>query len=188
MKINFNKIINEYLKEFPEEINRQEILINYINKFSKDEIIDWNNFNGHIVASAFVYAQKERKFLVLYHKDLKMFLYPGGHINIEDQNPLKAAKREVKEETGLTDIKVLSIFKNELIPIDIDTHIINYNKKLNLPEHYHFDFRYIFTIDNITEIKLEQEEVSEYRWITLEELKENMNYGKIIEKIIQILN
>ena len=117
-----------------------------------------------------------------------MFLYPGGHINIEDQNPLKAAKREVKEETGLTDIKVLSIFKNELIPIDIDTHIINYNKKLNLPEHYHFDFRYIFTIDNITEIKLEQEEVSEYRWITLEELKENMNYGKIIEKIIQILN
>ena len=182
-----NKIIDEYLKVFPEENNRQEKLINFLKTFKDKEIIDWNNFKGHLVASGFIYAKKERKFLVLYHNDLKMFLYPGGHINIEDETPFIAAKREVKEETGLIDLEVLKIANNELIPIDIDTHVINYNDRLKLPEHYHFDFRYLFVVDKIIEINLEKDEVSNYKWITIDELKEDINYGKISKKLLKFL-
>ena len=39
-----------------------------------------------------------------------MFLYPGGHIDSNDINPLEASKREVFEETGFDDIWSLYMF------------------------------------------------------------------------------
>ena len=180
-------IINNYLKIFPEEKDRQNELMNFLLENKDKEIIDWNNFNGHIVASGFIYAKKERKFLVLYHNDLKMFIYPGGHINIDDVNPLIAAQREVKEETGIIDVEVLKISNDELVPIDIDTHMINYNERLKLPKHYHFDFRYLFLIEKISKINIDINESSNYKWINIEELIKDLNCGKVIEKIIKIL-
>lgn len=47
------------------------------------------------------------------------------------------------EKTGLSNLEQLKLFENEQIPVDIDTHLIGYNKRLNLPAHYHFDFRYL---------------------------------------------
>ena len=78
MKNNYLKILDDYLLLFPEEKERQARLLGYLEKSNDKEIIDWNNFIGHIVAGGFIYAKEEHKFLVLYHKDLKMFLYPGG--------------------------------------------------------------------------------------------------------------
>ena len=79
--------------------------------------------------------------MVLYHKELKRYLSPGGHVDSIDKNILESARREIKEETGLNNFEQLKISSNELIPIDIDTHIINYNDRLKLPKHYHFDLK-----------------------------------------------
>ena len=187
MKKMLLNILKEYLYIFPEEQDRQLKLINFLEGHDKSEIIDWNNFDGHIVASGFIFSKSENKFLVIYHNDLKMFLYPGGHINDDDKNPLCAAQREIKEETGLDGLKQLTLSTNELIPIDIDIHKINYNRRLNLPEHYHFDFRYLFMIDTIVDIKIDDEELSNYKWIDFNSLKENPDYRKVAYKIEKIL-
>lgn len=180
-------ILKEYLLIFPEEEKRQSEILDYLQKHTDEEITDWNNFDGHLVAGGFIYAKFENEFLVLYHNDLGMYLYPGGHINHDDKDPLYAAKREIKEETGLDGLKQLKLSENKLIPIDIDTHIINYNKRLNLPEHYHFQFRYLFTINKKEEVKIDSEELLNYKWIGFEELGNDPNYGKIISKILEIL-
>ena len=187
MKNTIINILDEYLKVFPNEKERQSIFLQFLEENNNDEIIDWNNFNGHIVASGFVYSKENNKFLVLYHNDMKMFLYPGGHIDRNDIDPLETAKREVKEETGLNDLKLCKVSNNELIPIDIDTHIISYNERLNLPEHYHFDIRYLFIVDNISEINIDLEELSSYKWISVQELSSDSNYGKIVNKINKFL-
>ena len=186
MKKSIIEILKNYLNIFPEEIKRQTMLLNFLKNHSDNELIDWNNFDGHLVAGGFIYAKKENKFLVLYHKELKMYLYPGGHIDETDKNTLEAAKREIKEETSLTNLNNLKLTNNELIPIDIDTHIIPYNEYHNLPQHYHFDFRYLF-IDKIENIKLDTES-SEYKWLDLEELRKDINYGKIVTKLEKLLN
>lgn len=187
MKNSLLNILKEYLLLFPSEKKRQSTILNYLQKHTDGEIIDWNNFDGHIVAGGFVYAKCENEFLVLYHSDLEMYLYPGGHINPDDKNPLHAAKREIKEETGLDNLKQLKLSKNELIPIDIDTHTISYNKRLKLPEHYHFEFRYLFMINKKEDIKIDREEMSNYKWISFEELGNDSNYGRIINKIQETL-
>ena len=177
------KLISEYLVLFPNEQQRQEKFIEYLKNHDDNQITDWNNFDGHVVAGGFIYAKEEQKFLVIYHNDLKMFLYPGGHIDSNDINPLEASKREVFEETGFDDIEEVLLSDNKLIPIDIDTHVIPYNERLNLPEHYHFEFRYLFMIDSIKEVKLDLSESSKLKWISIDELKNDKNYGKIAEKI-----
>ena len=187
MKESLINLLNSYLILFPEESERQKLLIEYLESHKDDELIDWNNFDGHIVAGGFIYAKEENKFLVLYHNDLKMFLYPGGHVDNDDVNTLFAAKREIYEETGLNDLEQLIVSDNELIPIDIDTHKIGYNERLNLPEHYHFDFRYLFVVDKIQDIKTDVEEMSGYKWISLDELTNDPNYGKVATKIKKLI-
>ena len=183
-------ILKEYLNFFPEEKERQLKLEKYLSEFKDEQIIDWNNFKGHIVASGLVYSKSEKKFLLLYHNDMKTYIYPGGHIDANDINPFEAAIREVKEETGLVDFKEINLNQDNLIPIDIDTHIINYNERLNLPEHYHFDFRYLFVVDKISDVKIDELESSDFKWIDINELSNNSNFGKIVDKIkkINIIN
>ena len=184
MKDLFLRIITDYLELFPDEKERQSRFIEYVKNHSDEQMIDWNNFEGHVVASGFVYAKKEQKFLVIYHNDMKMYVYPGGHIDSCDKNPLEAAKREVKEETGITDIKEVLVADNELVPIDMDTQLIPYNERLDLPEHYHYDFRYLFTVDSIEEVKIDRSESSNFKWITVEEFGEDENFGKITNKLM----
>ena len=181
-------LLKDYLKIFPNEIERQKDICAYLNNHESANIIDWNNFSGHIVAGGFIYAKKEKKFLVLHHRDLDMFLYPGGHIDISDANPLEAAIREVIEETGIKDIKEVILSNNKLIPIDIDTHTIPYNERLNLPSHKHFEFRYLFTIETVEIVQLDYDESSEYKWISMEELYNDKNFGTIAKKINSIIN
>ena len=181
------EILSEYLKIYPNEKEKISQLYSYLDRHTDEEITDWNNFDGHIVSSGFVYAIKEKKFLLLYHRDLKMYLYPGGHTEKNDPSPLVTSKREVHEETGLSDFKQLKLVDNELIPLDIDIQFIGYNENKNIPEHYHFDFRYIYTIDQITDIYIDEEESADYKWVNLEDLYKDSHYGKIAYKVENII-
>ena len=187
MKTSLLNILNEYLLLFPDEKQRQQQLIEFLSNHTTKDFTDWNNFDGHIVASGFVYSLEDEKFFVLYHNDLKMYLYPGGHVDDNDNSILSAAEREVKEETGLVDFKLLELTKNKMVPIDIDTHRIGYNERLNLPEHFHFDFRYLFVIDKISDIHIDTEEMSDYKWIDINELRNDLNYEKVAKKIERLL-
>lgn len=182
MRENVRLIIKKYLEKFSKEKERLFLLEDYLNKSDDNEIIDWNNINGHLTVGAFVYCVSEDKFLVLYHKDLKMYLYPGGHVDKEDKSLLDAAKRELEEETGLKKLKLLQT-DNMKVPFDIDIHLIPINERVNIPEHYHFDFRYLFLTETISEINFDKQEFNNYKWISSEELSKDKNYGKIISKV-----
>lgn len=185
MKELFLELINKYLYLFPEEKEKYKEFTEYLN--NNNDVTDWNNFNGHVVVGGFIYAKKEKKFLVIYHNDLKMYLYPGGHIDNSDLNPLEAVKREIKEETGITNINEIVLSDNNLIPMDINIHMIPYNERLNLKEHYHYEFRYLFTIDSIQEVTLDTTESSSFKWIDINELKDDKNFGEIVKKFEGII-
>lgn len=53
----------------------------------------------HFTASVLV--ENRGEFLLLYHRKLDMWLYPGGHVE-PDEEPQDAASRELAEEAGIT--------------------------------------------------------------------------------------
>lgn len=185
MKEEVQKILKEYLARFPEEKQRQKRLQDFLQQSLPEEITDWNNANGHLTAGAFVYCKSEDKFLMLYHQDLKMFLYPGGHVDKTDKSLLETAKRELQEETGLTNLELLQMCQSG-IPFDIDTHCIPANTRIAMLAHNHFDFRYFFFTETIEEIYLDKSEVSGYQWMTTEEVKQDKNFGNVMDKLARI--
>ena len=54
----------------------------------------------HFTASAVVLDDADRVLLV-HHNKLNLWLYPGGHVD-PNEDPAQAALREVAEETGIT--------------------------------------------------------------------------------------
>lgn len=181
------KILDEYLKIFPTEQKRLETLQRYLESNDEKTVCDWNNTNGHLTAGGFLYSIKTKRFLVLWHKDLKMFLYPGGHCDDNQNSPLETAMAEVVEETGIRNFKSLSINNNTEIPIDIDTHLIPYNPRVDMPEHYHFDFRFLFLVEDESTVELDKTELSGYKWIDEKELSEDVHFGNILDKLNKLL-
>ncbi|TNE49525.1 MAG: NUDIX domain-containing protein [Deltaproteobacteria bacterium] len=97
-----------------------------------------NHFQpGHFTASSFVLHPTENKLLLIFHGKLHRWLQPGGHIDPEDLNVIEAARREVEEETGMTDV----VLHQEGI-FDIDIHEIPPLRQD--PAHEHFDVRFLF--------------------------------------------
>lgn len=49
--------------------------------------------------------------------------------------------------------------------------------------HYHHDFRYLFTVDKTEDVVLDYNESNGYKWVSIDELKNNEKFALIIEKI-----
>ena len=185
MKIDIKNIIIQYLEYYPEEKEKLAQLLKLVNDNTNNSsnLFNRKNFQGHITASGFIYSIKERKLLLLEHKALKRFLQPGGHVELVDSEIIDTAKREIFEETGLKNLDIVSVSDDINIPFDINTHFISANMKKEEDEHYHHDFRYLFTIDKIKHVKLEYNESTGYKWISIENLKNDEYFSYIIKKI-----
>lgn len=179
--------VNSYLDVFSNEVDRLSLLLEFLNNCSGDDVYDWNNVNGHVTVGAFIYCKNKDKFLVLYHKDLKMFLYPGGHIDSDDKDLLGAVHREVFEECGIDDLELFSLCSNGM-PFDIDIHLIPDNPRVGMMRHYHYDFRYLYYVSDISDVKYDNDELSSYKWISSNELINDVNFGGTVKKVLEILS
>lgn len=56
---------------------------------------------GHVTASGLVLSDGGDAVLLVFHARLNRWLQPGGHVEASDASVVAAARREVREETGL---------------------------------------------------------------------------------------
>lgn len=182
------KLVNAYNTRFPEDGEFLGHLPRQLT-FANELICSRQNFSGHLTASSLVLDTSGQKALLIYHKFLKRWLQPGGHLD-PGEHPAQGAYRECLEETGLTQIKLHPWHKDDLLPLDIDSHQIPTNPNKLEFFHYHHDFLYLFQPEDATpsseekEINLQLEEVSDYKWVPLDELTSG-DYGKRMARAVK---
>jgi len=125
-----------------------------------EDCFERSNLAGHLTGSGWIIDDRYTHCLLVHHKKLDRWLQPGGHAD-GNQNIQEVAQSEVEEETGLTNIlPVAGIF-------DVDVHMIPEHK--GIPEHYHYDVRYLFITPIDTPLII-SEESNDLRWFPLEDL------------------
>jgi 8-oxo-dGTP diphosphatase len=126
----------------------------------------------HFTASAVVFDDHDRVLLV-HHRKVGLWLYPGGHID-ENEDPAQAARREVLEETGIhTEVIGESPFAHPaitshcppwaIIEMDVEDH--------RTGPHRHIDHLYLLR-SVAGELTAQLAEVGAARWVPLAGLAE----------------
>jgi 8-oxo-dGTP pyrophosphatase MutT (NUDIX family) len=117
---------------------------------------------GHCTASAFVLSPSGDELLLILHRKLGLWLQPGGHLEEGDESFEGAARRELEEECGVTQVKLVDPW------IDFDVHTIPAYGAL--AEHLHFDLRVLLQATDYT--LGGSSEVLAARWFPLAQLME----------------
>jgi 8-oxo-dGTP pyrophosphatase MutT (NUDIX family) len=149
------------------------------------------NKEKHFCASVWVLTKHApKKVLLVFHQKLDKWQQPGGHIE-KFENPIEAAIRELREETGvdidflLTSIKVLDR-ACKLLPLPdfiVEQKIPKYK---NCPSHFHLDMQFIVVIQE-TKLKFNKKESKNIGWFTKKEALElplHKDNKEIIKKIM----
>ncbi len=133
---------------------------------------------GHFTASAFVLSPDEADVLLIFHEKFRRWLQPGGHVEPGDTDIVAAARREIEEETGLSDIEALGdgLF-------DVDVHEIPARK--GDPAHRHFDARVCFRARS-RELVAGTDALAA-RWVPLEEVSAVESDDSVMRAVQKLL-
>ncbi len=163
-----------------EEKDKEEI----IKRLKLDSDIYTRNSNAHFTASSWIVNQDHTKILLAYHNIYDSYAWLGGHADGET-DLLKVAFKEVKEESSLENIKVLTpdIFSLEILTVD--GHV---KKGEYVSSHLHLNVTYLFEANDQDTIHIKEDENSSIGWFPIDSIKDVSKEPWFIEHIYSKLN
>lgn len=158
----------------------------FIDKFG-DDVWTRDNLIGHICVSAWVVNKEHTKVLMAHHNIYCSYDWLGGHAD-GDRNLLEVAKKEVFEESGLKNIKVLN--DGNIFDVNMQFVIPHIKRGKNITAHLHLAIVYLFEADEKDELIVNEDENSALKWIENEKVfevskSEHMRpiYSRLMEKV-----
>jgi 8-oxo-dGTP pyrophosphatase MutT (NUDIX family) len=124
----------------------------------------------HFTASAIVFDDHQRVLLV-HHNKLRQWLYPGGHID-PNEDPAQAAQREVLEETGIhTEVVTDELFAHPAVTSHAPPYVILEMDVTDtkIGPHRHIDLVYVLRAVS-GDLTAQLTEVSGAQWLPIADL------------------
>ena len=92
-------------------------MLDYLHLFEGNILTRENEF-AHFTSSGFILNENKDKVLMIYHNLYNSWAWTGGHADGEE-DLLKVAIKEAKEETGVVNIQPLStqIMSLDILPV-----------------------------------------------------------------------
>ena len=169
-------------------INEQEkcdkrVMLDFMTKNA--DYLDRTNQVAHFTTSIWTVNKEHTKTLMVYHNIYNSWSWIGGHADGEE-NLSKVAMRELQEETGVKNAKLVSddIFSLEILTVD--GHM---KKGVYVPSHLHLNITYLAEADEKEMLLVNEDENQAVRWWTFKEaLKvstEPWMVGRVYKKLIE---
>lgn len=180
--MNLKEQIEKYKPYNEQEENDKQTMLKYIDTFA--DVLTRNNEFGHFTASSWVVNKEKTKVLMIYHNIYKSWTWTGGHADGE-HDLLGTAVRELKEETGIENVKVLSSDIYSLENIRVNGHI---KREKYVASHIHLNLTYLLEVDEEESLKIKKDENSGVRWIPIEDISKFCTEQWMINNVYPKLN
>lgn len=179
----FKEMIRNYEPQNAQEIEEKAMTLDYINRYG-DFLLDREQRIAHMTASGIVLNEEMDHMLMIHHNIYNTWAWTGGHADGDD-NLYEVAYREVKEETGIEEIKPLT---EEALSIDILPVLGHVRRGKFVGTHLHINMTYVFIGDMMSKVRHKADENSGVKWVPVDQLDQFSNEPYLIgvyEKIIK---
>lgn len=186
-----NKYLRKLIMNFKplneQEKKDKEKMINCIDIYP--DILYRSNKKYHFTVSGLVLNEEKNETLLVEHKIYKSLWYPGGHAGGKNKLP-RVIIKEVKEETGIKNVKLITgeIVSIEVLPVK--KHI--YKGEI-VSEHEHLNVTYLLQTSKEEEknnLRILPSENTAVKWVHLNDLLKVITeeymvnvYKKLLERI-----
>ena len=179
--------IENYRPYNEQEARDKSVMLDCLNAFA--DVFTRGNALCHMTASAWVVNESFDRVLMAYHNLYDSWSWLGGHADGEE-DLLAVALREVREESGVKNVRPASedIFSLEVLTVD--GHM---KRGTYVSSHLHLNVTYLLIADDTDALTVKPDENSGVKWFTPEGAVEASSekwfrehiYNKLNEKMRQ---
>lgn len=175
--MNIKEQIQRYQPYNEQEETDKKIILSYYEQF--EDIFYRENPFAHFSASCWAINHDRTKILMVYHKIYDSWSWTGGHAD-GDTDLLHVAIKELQEETGIINYKVLDedIFSLEIL--GVDGHV---KKGKYISSHVHLNLTYLIEVDDDDVLMINEEENTGVKWIDTEDIDKEVSEQWILDRI-----
>ena len=173
-----------YTPENEQEENDKRLMLKSLTEF--DDVLTRDNEMFHFTTSAWIVNKDRTKVLMVYHNIYDSWSWIGGHAD-GNSNLLNVIKREVEEESGITNLKLL---ENGIFGLSIHAVKPHIKRGKYVSSHLHYDLQYLFEASERDALKIALNESSNVGWLDISTLLDKVSedqmkplYQKLINKV-----
>ncbi len=176
--------IEKYIPYNEQETAYKQIMMDFL--IRNEDALFRENKIAHFTASAWITNKEHTKILMGYHNIYKSWGWFGGHA---DGNPdlYAVVRKEIAEECGLTEVKLLSDGIYGLNVLTVENHI---KKGQFVNAHLHLDAVFLFEADERDKVRMKPDENSGVKWVLIENIEAHVTeeqmkpvYRLLIQKL-----
>lgn len=158
--LDLQQFIKDFVPRNPAQAADKKSFCDFLNAFQNTYTRD--NLIGHITSSAWVVNADHTKVLLCHHNLYNRWVWLGGHAD-GNQDLAAVALTEVREESGLTRLKLISKDPCDINVLTVRAHI---KRGVYVPAHLHYNVCYVIEADENEPLQIKPDENSGLSWVS----------------------
>jgi ADP-ribose pyrophosphatase YjhB (NUDIX family) len=154
-----------YVPDHEQELRDKEIMLAYLAEHG--DCLERKNKVAHFTVSIWTVNPQRTKALMAYHNIYDAWAWIGGHADGEE-DLRKVALRELNEETGVKNARLIGEGIFSLETLTVDGHI---KRGEYVPSHLHLNVTYLAEADESEMLTIKPDENSGVMWFDFAEIE-----------------
>ena len=178
------QIVESFVPWNEQETADREKILAYID--GGEELLTRENELMHFTSSCWVMNPERTKVLMVHHNIYNAWSWIGGHAD-GCADLLAVAKKELAEESGVVDARLLSEIPITLEMIGVQSHE---KKGRYIAPHIHLNVTYLFEVEENVALRVKEDENSGVMWRDIADVRKDNTephmrklYCKLLDKL-----